>query len=282
MTPAGPDRRRRSWAPRHCPAGLYAGGLAVAPSREVAAVSEVFVDARFHGPPHSANGGYVCGAVAGLSHRPVAVSLRVPPPLDRRLPADVDADGRVVLRDGDTVVGEAAPTEPIALDPPRLVTLDEASAAAERFVGFEDHPFPTCWVCGPRRPAGDGLHIFTGAVEGATHGLVAAPWTPQADVDDGQGEVLPEQVWAALDCPSYFGGVAGEPALLARMQATIAAPVRVGEPHVVLGWSTAATEGRKRHAASAILSEDGTVLATAAALWVTLSAEALADLLAPA
>lgn len=245
-------------------------------------MSEVFVDARFHGPPHSANGGYVCGAIAGLSHRPVAVSLRVPPPLDRHLPADLGDDGSVVLRDGDTVVGEGVPTEPIALDPPQLVSLAEATVAAERFVGFEDHPFPTCWVCGPRRPAGDGLHIFTGAVEDAADGLVASPWTPQPDVDDGRGEVLPEHVWAALDCPSYFGGVVDEPALLARMQATIAAPVRVGEPQVVLGWSTAPPEGRKRHAASAILSADGAVLATAAALWVTLSAEALAGLLDPA
>ena len=242
----------------------------------------VQIDPRFHGPPHSANGGYVCGRLAALASGPVAVSLHSPPPLGTPLQAEVATDGEVALYDGDTRLASATPAEPLALTVP-TVTLDQATDARSRFVGVEDHPFPTCWVCGPQRPAGDGLRIFPGTVADASvDGLVAAPWTPDADVDDGTGQVAAEHVWSALDCPSYFGAVPGQPALLARLAADLVAPVRVGEPHVVLGWATHAAEGRKHHGASAILDAEGDVVASASALWLTLSSEALAALLAPA
>lgn len=242
------------------------------------------IDPRFHGPPHSANGGYACGAIAALTTTPVTVSLRVPPPLGRSMAAEVDADGAVHVHDGETLVAEALPDTPAPMTPPARVSVDRARAASAHFVGFHDHPFPTCWVCGPQRDPGDGLHIFPGPVEGpgADAGLVAAAWTPHPELDDGQGQVRHEHVWAALDCPSYFGAAQGEPALLARLSAHLAAPVRIGQPHVVLGWTTAPADGRKRFGASAVLDGDGTVLASASALWVTLSAEALADILEPA
>lgn len=246
---------------------------------------QVQIDPRFHGPPHSANGGYVCGAVATLTDTPVAVSLRVPPPLAHPMAATLGEDGGVALHDGDTLVAEAVPADPVAVEPPMEVDLDLARTAMDGYLGFHDHMFPTCWVCGPERPDGDGLHLFTGPVPGAPEGtgLVASTWTPDADVDDGTGHVAPEHVWAALDCPTFFGAVAGDgtlrPALLARLNAHLVAPVRIGEPHVVLGWATDAPDGRKHHGASAVLAADGTVLASAVALWVTLSAEALAGLL---
>lgn len=244
----------------------------------------VQIDPRFHGPPHSANGGYACGLVAGLTPTSVAVSLRVPPPLGRPLDATVDADGAVAVHDGSTLVADAVPTAVAPTVPPRTVGLADAEAAAERFAGFDEHPFPTCWVCGPDRVAGDGLCLFPGPVDDApaASGLVAAPWTPAPEVADGQGHVRPEHVWAALDCPSYFGAVGAEPALLARLAADLTAPVPVGRPHVVVGWAADTPDGRKRHGASAVLDPDGRVLASARALWVTLSPDALADLLEPA
>lgn len=246
---------------------------------------EVLIDPRFHGPPHSANGGYVCGLVAGITDVPVEVSLRVPPPLGRALHAETTADGGVRVLDGETLVAEAAPVDAPSIDVPAGVDLDAARDAARAYVGFHDHPFPTCWTCGPERVEGDGLRIFTGPVDGTTHdvpGLVAAPWVPHDELDDGHGAVTAPHVWAALDCPSYFGAASPEPGLLARMRADLRAPVRVGQPHVVLGWTTSPAEGRKRHGGSAVLDADGTVLAVAETLWVTLSADALAALLEPA
>lgn len=248
-------------------------------------MSEVLIDPRFHGPPHSANGGYACGMVAEVTDAAVEVSLRVPPPLGRPLHADRTADGGVRLLDGETLVAEATPTAPPTIDVPADVDLDAAREAVRGYVGFHDHPFPTCWTCGPERVEGDGLRIFTGPVDGASDGvpgLVAAPWIPHDELEDGGGAVTAPHVWAALDCPSYFGAASPDPALLARMRADLRAPVRVGRPHVVLGWTTAAADGRKRHGGSAVLDADGTVLAVAETLWVTLSPDALAALLDPA
>lgn len=244
---------------------------------------DVFIDSRFHGPPHSANGGYMCGLVAALVDEPVTVSLRVPPPLEHTMSARID-DGRVSVFDGETLVAEASPADPVDVGVPAVVGLEQARVASERYVGFDEHPFPTCWTCGPERPAGDGLRIFTGAVDGpgAATDLVAAVWTPDADVDAGDGTVLEPHVWAALDCPSYFGAVRDQPALLARLTADLRGPVHVGEPYVVLGWTADPADGRKRHGGSAVLDADGHVVAVARSMWVTLSAEALAALLDPA
>ena len=70
------------------------------------------IPAFFNGPPSSGNGGYTCGRVAELVDAEVAeVSLRSPPPLDT--PLELERDGeRVLVRDGDTLVAEAAPGEP--------------------------------------------------------------------------------------------------------------------------------------------------------------------------
>jgi hypothetical protein len=84
--------------------------------------------------------------------------------------------------------------------------------------------------------------------------------------------VRPEFVWAALDCPTYFAlNMSGElpMSMLARMTARIEAPVVVGAPYVVIAWPLA-TDGRKQHAASAVLSAGGDPLAVARALLIEL------------
>lgn len=59
-----------------------------------------------------------------------------------------------------------------------------------------------------------------------------------------------------LDCPASWAAYidADAPAgVLARLTARIDAPVVAGEEHVVIGWPME-TNGRKRHAGSAVLS----------------------------
>ena len=247
-------------------------------------MAELEVHPRFHGPPHSANGGYMCGSVARLADVPVEVSLRLPPPVGRTMRAEATADGGLRVLDGETLVAEATPAPPPRLVPPQTVDPESARRAAEGYAGFDAHIFPTCWTCGPDRAEGDGLRIFPGPVggAGAEADLVAAPWVPHDELDTGDGTVAVPHVWAALDCPSYFGAANPDPAVLARMSADIRAPVRVGRPHVVLGWTAAPPGGRRRHGGSAVLDADGTILAVAATVWVTLSAEAVEQLLAPA
>ncbi len=87
---------------------------------------------------------------------------------------------------------------------------------------------------------------------------------------DAAGRVLPEFVWAVLDCPTYFAlYMSGELPLsvLAQLTARIDAAVVAGEEHVVIAWPME-TDGRKRYAGSAVLSPDGVSLAVARALLI--------------
>lgn len=228
---------------------------------------------RFNGPPKSANGGYTCGLVAGLvGTEEVTVSLRLPPPVGEPLQVGRDGD-RVELRQGDALVAEGAPAE-LLLDVPEPITPDEATAASE--AGSEKwcsvHPFPTCFACGPERAPGDGLRLFPGELR---DGMFAADWTPDESVDDGSGQVRPECVWAALDCPTsapVANFATGPPMVLARLTARLGCSVIVGERHAIVSWPLA-SNGRKHHAACALYDSAGRLLCASQALWIELRQE---------
>jgi hypothetical protein len=217
----------------------------------------VRIPARFNGPPGSANGGYTCGLLAAFVGGEAEVTLRVPPPLERELEV-VRADGRVELRDRETLVAEGERTS-LAVDVPAPVPVAEAEAASTGYAGFAHHAYPTCFTCGPERE--DGLGIYAGPVTGRD-GLVAATWTAAE-------ETAPEIVWAALDCPSGWAvdDFQREGVLLGRMAARVDRLPAPGEPHVVLGWRVS-EEGRKRYAGSALMTADGEVLARSHSTWI--------------
>ncbi len=140
-----------------------------------------------------------------------------------------------------------------------LEEAEEASRAGlERWASH--HPFPTCVVCGPDRD--DGMGIYPGALD-EDGSLWAARW-------DGVAEA--EQVWAALDCPSsapVASFAAGETVVLARLRASLERLPADGEPLVALSWRLR-EDGRKREAASALVSGGGELVASAQALWIQL------------
>jgi hypothetical protein len=231
------------------------------------------VPPRFCGPTGSANGGYVCGRIAGNLDGPVTVTLRRPPPLGTPMTVEVDAEGSVRVSHGGTLIAEAVPAgESPEPSVPDTVSVAEARAAEGRARCFRDPPFPDCFVCGTRRRPGDGLRIFPGPVPGRA--LWAAPWTPDASLADGGHSVRPEIVWAALDCPS--GIAAAEAAyigqetaiLLGRMTASVAALPAVGDEYQVIAWPIG-RDGRKLTAGSALLGRGGQVLAVATTVWLT-------------
>jgi hypothetical protein len=219
-------------------------------------VDELVIDPRFNGPAGSANGGYTCGLIAGLLGGTAEVTLRRPPPLGRPLTVERE-DGRVVVRDGDAVVAEAARAE-VDLEIPEPPSYEDAVQASSRYPGLEEHAFPTCFVCGPEREPGDGLRIFAGPLG---DGLFASPWAP-TEVDE-------RIVWAALDCP---GAIAvgfpdrGE-TLLGRFAVRIDELPEVGEQCVVVAWPLG-EEGRKLYAGTALYDEGGRPLARARATWI--------------
>lgn len=211
------------------------------------------IDARFNGPADSANGGITAGMLAGYVDAPVVqVTLRKPPPLETDLTV---VDGR--LLDGDLVVAEAVPGS-VDLAVPPAVTVEDAAQAAGGYGGLVDHPFPTCFVCGPART--DGLGLTAGPLAGGGVGCV---WTPT--------ESTSVMTWAALDCPGgWSADIVGRPMVLGRMAARIDALPTVGEAHVVQGWLLGG-EGRKVHTGSALYTAAGEVLAVAQATWITIT-----------
>jgi hypothetical protein len=228
------------------------------------------IPAFFNGPPTSGNGGYTCGRVAELVGAEVSeVSLRSPPPLDRALEV-VREGGRVIVRDGETLVAEGSPSE-LLVDVPDPVPHEEvvAAEAAGRERWAEGHPFPTCVVCGPARE--DGFGITPSPLPGRD-GLFGASWTPGEASDDGSGFARPEFVWAALDCPTSapvanFGD--GPAMVLASLTARLGCPLRVGEPHTIVSWAVDA-DGRKHRSAAALFDSDGILTCASRALWIEL------------
>lgn len=225
----------------------------------------VRIDRRFRGPPDSGNGGYFAGIVArALGGSDVEVTLKRPAPLDRDLRVERSGEG-AALYDGDDLLALAEPSS-IALDVPGPPPLAEARSAEERF-DAAGHLYPGCFVCGPERGIGDGWRIFPGPI---AEGRVAASWLPPADVCSQSGHVLPEFVWAALDCPGYFAVQRGAGlALLGRMAVTIRAPMPCGQPVVVQGWSIG-SDGRKHRSGTALHDAQGRLIAVADQLWISL------------
>jgi hypothetical protein len=229
-------------------------------------IETITIDGRFNGPPNSGNGGYVCGLLARRIAGSAEVTLRKPPPLERPLTIEHAADGWLILQDGMDIVAEAR-QQKLELEPPPPPNFAAASAAAKGYIGFQEHYFPDCFVCGPARAQGDGLRIFAGALPGGR--MVAAPWVPDGSLADEHGLVRPEFLWAALDCPGYFAvsGADLSVALLGRMTAAISQRVRPGAQNIVLGWEIG-REGRKRVAGTAVYTASGILCAKAKATWI--------------
>jgi hypothetical protein len=238
----------------------------------------ITIDMRFCGPPKSGNGGYVCGLLAGHIGGSAEVTLRVPPPLGKRLDIVAGADGAVDLRDGDTIIatGRSARIEVSEIP---TASYSEAEDAVRRTPYDEsNHSLPACFVCGPARAHGDGLRIFAGPLVARTDrkiGAFAACWVPYTNLAGDDGFVATEFVWACLDCPTGYAGLGArhmgmsgaETILLGRMSARIDDHPTPGDRYVVTAWPTG-RDGRKLFASSALLRADGEVLAVAQATWL--------------
>lgn len=209
---------------------------------------------RYNGPPGSANGGITAGRLAAyVGATAVEVTLRRPPPLDVDLRVDASG-GSARLLHGDLLVAEAVPSS-VELEAPEPVSLERAREAEASYGGLVDHPFPTCFSCGTARS--DGLGLRPGPV---APGQAAAVWTPATDD--------PVMVWAALDCPGgWSADLPGRPLVLGRMALQRRGAVGVGEPHVVMAWTTGG-EGRKVHTGTSLHGPGGELVALARATWL--------------
>jgi hypothetical protein len=236
----------------------------------------LFIEPRFCGPPDSANGGYACGLIAARLDGQAEITLRRPPPLARPMALERDGEGPVRVLDGDVLIAEGASSPGrLAVELPAAVTVRDARAAGLRSrlrAHPEEHPFPTCFVCGPARRPPDGLGIMPGPVAG--RGLSADAWSPDETLARPDGDLATEFIWAALDCAGGIGALGdaapdGPPYVLGRFEASQLGPVRTGEPHVVAGWRLA-RDGRKLLAGSALFTATGQAVGVARATWIRL------------
>ena len=232
--------------------------------------TSVSIPRRFNGPLESGQGGYCSGIVASLIDGPAEVRLRRPVPLGAPLDVVREGDGPVRVLDGDALIAEARGMPRFEVEVPASVSPAEARRAMGGYRGVSDGVFSRCFVCGRARD--DAFGVFAGPVDGRE--LVASCWTPPTWTADPEGSVRPEFVWAVLDCPTYFAlyTEADLPmSVLAQLTARIDTSVAAGQEHVVIAWPIE-RDGRKHHAASAVLSDEGTVLASARALLIELRA----------
>jgi hypothetical protein len=229
-------------------------------------VKSLIVAPRFCGPPDSANGGYIAGLIASLVTDTVRVRLLKPPPLGVDLQVHEPSAGNLELRYGTEVIAQATPAK-LDLVPPGPPSYFEALEASTRHSGFARNPFPTCFVCGSQRARGDGLRIFAGPLNG-TPPRVAGTWAPDASLDQGDGKVRAEFMWAALDCPGFFAASPDSRVmLLGEFTAHVDRRVHIDEPCVIVGW-TLGSSGRKHAIGTALYDEDGEACARAQALWI--------------
>jgi hypothetical protein len=178
--------------------------------------------------------------------------------------------------DGLDTIASVEPAGPFVLEPPVRPSYAQAEEARR------DHPFrgvrhtlSDCVVCGPDRS--DGLRVTPGPLAGHP-GILAAPYDPPVWFS-ADGLATPASVWGALDCVSYPAHLLADRrlALLASLSVHRTREIAVGEPLIAVGW-TLGSGTRSHRTSSALLDEDGTVVASARAVWVELKHQRLARL----
>lgn len=235
-------------------------------------LGSIVIKRRFIGPPNSANGGYACGRIAAFINGSAEVTLRRPPPIDKEMTVREEVEGTVAMYDGEILIGSghSVPLDAVLIAAPMF---NQASEAAERTFAASLHTLPTCFVCGPHREPGDGLRIHVGPIDPHDkqwNGILAAPWVPGENLADDEGIVLPEFVWAALDCPTAYA--CSSPAgmrhiLLGRQAVEILRRPRVAEKCVIAAQELS-HDGRKSYAAATLFGEGGEAIAFCKATWI--------------
>ena len=160
----------------------------------------VVIARRFNGPPGSGHGGYSrglrrrAGRRAGRRGDAAAAAAARDAAGGRR-----GATGAsTLLRRREQVVAEARPASSRVDGARAGRARRRPRAASERFAWRHDHPFPTCFGCGPRaRPGRRAVPVLRPGRRRPLRGAVDA-----AGVDGDGDASTPVFVWAALDCPS--------------------------------------------------------------------------------
>ncbi|GAB2530353.1 PaaI family thioesterase [Nocardia heshunensis] len=228
------------------------------------------IPAHIHGYPELAFGGHLAGLLAGrLDADTVRVDFRRPVTVDTPILLSRPESGRATLTTvEDTLLVEASPAA-LTLDPIPAPSWSEAKSALDAALASPSRRITDCYGCGAACPPGRGLRLFPWRVPGTE--IMATAWTPDPGLADETGELPPEVVWSALDCPGGLAGFVfsrmGQGTFTAALTATQHAPVFAGADYISHAW-VIARDGRKHTVGVALSTPDGDLCALAEALWI--------------
>ncbi|GAA1739627.1 hypothetical protein [Aeromicrobium alkaliterrae] len=225
----------------------------------------VTIPARFNGPDHSGNGGYVSGLLAAqvTTDGPVTATLKLPPPLDVPLAWERAGEEVRLETHGGALIGTAAPGS-FQRDPLPFPSASKVASGLASYPGFHLHPFDRCFTCGTSRDEGEGLRLFTGPVAA---GWTAGPWHAHPGLAVG-GSIPDPVTWAALDCPGgWAADFNAQTMVLGRMTAQLLEPVEVGEDLHASGRLDDRS-GRKFMTSTALHRPDGTLVGRSEQVWI--------------
>ncbi len=235
-------------------------------------VTQITIDSRYCGPPGSGNGGYVCGRIAQYLGNSAQVRLHAPVPLNKSMKLLRQENGNLHLMDEDQLIATGQ-TDNVEISLIPKISFEQAENSAKHCRGLHFHPFPECFVCGPDREQGDGLRIFPGPVdqEVSEKPLVAAPWIPHVSLADDNAKVLPEFIWAALDCTGSFAidFSADKVLVLGQFSVNLSQSINADEKCVVWGRLNR-VEGRKHYCSTAILNGNQKLCGKGEAIWIAI------------
>ncbi|MBM9499067.1 hypothetical protein JWG44_02210 [Leptospira sp. 201903071] len=236
------------------------------------------INEKYCGPPMSGNGGYIAGITANqIQNEAAVIKIKAPGPLNESLYYSRDPISKgikLLSKETNLVIAEAKEDSDFFMDFPELnsSTLEGIQNPEEEYLGFQKHPFPTCFVCGPKRNHEDGMRIFSAKIkdqDGFTH-LHGAFWNPWKDLSDLDGKIRNEIVWAALDCPGGFAVSYVDPTMivLVKLRGRLLESIFAELPYAILSWEIGRNR-RQRIAGTAIYRvEDRKCVAYSEALWM--------------
>ncbi|MFE5288422.1 PaaI family thioesterase [Nocardia sp. NPDC056611] len=227
------------------------------------------IPAHIHGYPEIAFGGYLAGLLAAQSGADAvrvdfrrAVTVGTPILLSRP-----EHGHAAFTATDDTLLVEAAPTA-LTLDPRPAPSWAAAKSAVELSLSG-NRTVTDCYGCGLACAPGLGLRLFPSELPGLQQ--MAAAWTPDAGLADESGELPPEVVWSALDCPGGRAAFAfshmGSGAFTAALSATQLRPMYAGNDYISHAW-VVGREGRKHTVGVTLSTADGDLCAVSEALWI--------------
>ena len=231
------------------------------------------IGGRFQGPTGSGQGGWTAHRFTAGIDMPVTTAMRAPVPLETDLSiVQVDGEWRLIdpTASDPVTIMVARPWDPDFADT-EPVAVHDAVAARTRFSELvADHPVPYCFSCGTQH---DSMNVHAGPLG---DGRFATDWSPPPWAVSDSGIVDVGTLWAAIDCAAaWYAAYSREPKspVTAQFAVEVIGPIEPDVTYSLVSWSgnhPDEWDGRKRHAASAAFSPDGTCVARSVSLWIAI------------